>query len=236
VKTALYIRVSTAEQNTELQRRELEAYAARHEWPVVGVYEDTASGAHSAGSGPNGVPKRPELARLLADCRAGRVECVLVWKLDRFGRSLFDCLNNLRVLEDELVRFVSITDGIDTDHKHPASKLFLHILAVFAECERGLIAERTAAGTARYRQDLKAGRVGKSVHSKSGKDLPPGGQRVVVDVEHIARLRATGLSLAEIGSRLKVSAPTVLRRLRQGHFTDGVENGANSAPIQKDLG
>lgn len=217
MKTALYIRVSTADQNSELQRRELESYAARHEWPVIGIYEDTASGAD---------PNRPELGRLLADCRVGRVECVLVWKLDRFGRSLHNMLENLQALENELVRFVSITDGIDTDRKNPMAKLFLHILAVFAECERGLIAERTAAGSARYRQDFLAGRVGKSVHSQSGKDLPPGGQLRVVDVEKIDSLRAQGRTLRQIAAEVGVSAPTVLRRLRQGRFTAHAESGA----------
>ena len=228
MKTALYIRVSTLDQNTELQRRELEAYAARHQWAIVGVYEDKASGAD---------PKRPELQRLLADCRSSRrIECVLVWKLDRFGRSLVNVLENLRALEDEMVRFVSITEGIDTDRKNPAAKLLLHIIAAFAECEREMLRERTLAGLNRYQQDFAAGKVGSSVHSKSGKDLRPGGQRRVVDIEHIGRLRALGLSLAEIGGRLGVSAPTVLRRLKQANFTNGGEKGDIPAPFAKDLG
>ena len=215
MKAALYLRVSTLEQNAESQRRELEAYAARHQWDVVGAYEEKASGSDAS---------RPELKRLLADARAGKFETVLVWKLDRFGRSLLNVLHNLRTLEDELVRFVSITEGIDTDRKNPASKLLLHIMAAFAECEREMIRERCYSGLRRYVQDFAAGQVGKSVHSQSGKDLPAGGQRRVVDIEKIAALRAAGKTYREIAKELGVSPATALRRVRLGRFMDMVRN------------
>ena len=76
MKTAIYLRVSTLDQNHEAQRRELEAYAARHNWPVVAVYEDVASGQSH---------KRPGMAALLADARTGKFDAVLCWKMDRFG-------------------------------------------------------------------------------------------------------------------------------------------------------
>jgi DNA invertase Pin-like site-specific DNA recombinase len=210
MKIALYLRVSTLEQNCEAQRRELQAYAARHGWDVIDQYEDTASGAD---------PKRPELARLLADARAGKFETVLVWKLDRFGRSLLDCLHNLELLEAELVRFIAVSQGIDTDRKNPAAKLLLHIMAAFAECEREMIRERVKSGVRRYQQDFAAGKVGKSVHSQSGKDLPSGRPWRIVDVEKIASLRTKGLTFEQIGKQLGISAPTACRRLKQARFT-----------------
>ena len=206
MKTALYLRVSTLEQNADSQRRELQIYAARHDWQIVDQYEDCASGAD---------PKRPEMARLLADARAGKFETVLVWKLDRFGRSLYNVLENLRVLEDELVRFVSISDGIDTDRKSPASKLLLHIMAAFAECEREMLRERCVSGMRRYQADLEAGKVGESVHSKSGKDLPPHRPRKIIDRDRILFLRQQGHSWRKIGQLVGETPSTLLRRCSQ---------------------
>lgn len=97
---ALYIRVSTVDQNCELQLRELQEYAARQDWHVVEVYEDVMSGAQS---------RRPGLTRLMADAAARRFRCVLAWKLDRFGRSLVDCLNNIQTLDTCAPTFLSRT-------------------------------------------------------------------------------------------------------------------------------
>jgi site-specific DNA recombinase len=92
----------------------------------VEVYQDVISGAKTS---------RPALNRLMADARAMKFDCVLVWKLDRFGRSLVDCLNNIRTLE-ESVRLIMVTYGLDTDVKNPASRLLLHVLGAAAEFER----------------------------------------------------------------------------------------------------
>ena len=207
MKTALYIRVSTLDQNPDAQRRELEAYAARHGWPVVAVYEDKASGAD---------PRRPELGRLLADAQAGKFQGVLVWKLDRIGRSLIDLLNIVRLLDTELVRVIAITQGIDTDQKNPASRFFVQILAAVAEFEKTLIRERCLGGQKRYQGDLAAGKVGRTVHSRSGKDLPPHRPRKVFDLGMARTLRTIGLSYAAIGEQMGVNPSTVCRRLRTG--------------------
>jgi DNA invertase Pin-like site-specific DNA recombinase len=90
VRVALYIRVSTSDQNCEFQLRELQDYAAHQGWPVAEVYQDVMSGAQA---------RRPGLARLLADAAARKFHRALVWKLDRFGRSLVDCLNNIQTLQ-----------------------------------------------------------------------------------------------------------------------------------------
>src|SRR3989442_7987551 len=151
LKVAIYARVSTADQNHELQIRELEDYAARHGWTIVERYQDTISGAKST---------RPELNRLMADARARKLDIVLCWKLDRFGRSLRDCLNNLHELDSYGVRFIATTQALDTDHRNPASRFMLHVLGAAAEFERELIRERSAAGRNRYLQDYRAGKVG----------------------------------------------------------------------------
>src|SRR5215472_9296408 len=83
MRVGLYLRVSTADQNQELQLRELQEYATRHQWEIAQVYQDTISGASAS---------RPGLNQLLDDARARRLDVVLCWKLDRFGRSLLDCL------------------------------------------------------------------------------------------------------------------------------------------------
>ena len=87
MRVAAYIRVSTADQNCQLQIRELREFAARQGWEIGETYEDMMSGARSS---------RPGLNRLMEDARTRKLDCVLVWKLDRFGRSLVDCLNNIQ--------------------------------------------------------------------------------------------------------------------------------------------
>jgi len=109
----------------------------------------------------------------MADARARKFNCLLVWKLDRFGRSLVDCLNNIQELERHRIRFIATTQNLDTDEKNPASRFLLHVLGAAAEFERSLIRERTLAGQIRYRSDYASGKVGKTVSSRSGKNLPP---------------------------------------------------------------
>src|SRR5262249_8971102 len=164
MKIAIYTRVSTADQNQELQLRELQDYASRHGWQVQEIYSDTISGASTS---------RPALNRLMDDARARKLDIVLCWKLDRFGRSLRDCLNNLHELDSHGVRFIAITQGLDTDGENPASRFMLHVLGAAAQFERELIRERSAAGRLRYVQDYRAGKVGKTVRSRSGKNLAP---------------------------------------------------------------
>jgi len=119
---------------------------------MVESYQDVMTG---------GKANRPDLNRLMADAMARKFDCLLVWKLDRFGRSLVDCLNSIRTLEDHGIRFIAVTQGLDTDQRNPASRFLLHVLGAAAEFERALIRERTLAGQQRYKQDYISGESGK---------------------------------------------------------------------------
>jgi DNA invertase Pin-like site-specific DNA recombinase len=200
-----YVRVSTAEQNWELQSRELCEYAERQGWQITEFYQDVEGGAKASRSGLN---------RLIADAQARKFTCLLVWKLDRFGRSLVDCLNHIRILEENSVRFIAVTQGLDTDLRNPASRFLLHVLGAAAEFERGLIRERTQAGQTRYRQDFESGNVGKSVNSRSGRSMPPHRPRRVFDRERVLRLRCQGQSYRQIAKSLSLGLGTVARTLQ----------------------
>jgi DNA invertase Pin-like site-specific DNA recombinase len=135
--------------------------------------------------------------------------------LDRFGRSLVDCLNNIKVLEDHGIRFIAVTQGLDTDQQNPASRFLLHVLGAAAEFERALIRERTQAGRTRYKQDFESGKVGKTVYSRSGRNLPPHRPKKVFDREEVAELRRRGHSYRQIAKRLGLGVGTVVRTLQE---------------------
>jgi DNA invertase Pin-like site-specific DNA recombinase len=111
-----------------------------------------------------------------------------------------DCLNNIQELERCRVRFIAVTQNLDTDEKNPASRFLLHVLGAAAEFERSLNRERTFAGQQRYRHDCAAGKVGKSVYSRSGKNLPPHGPKRIFNRDEVAALRAQGLSIRAIAA------------------------------------
>jgi DNA invertase Pin-like site-specific DNA recombinase len=139
MKAAIYARVSTQDQHCAMQLTELRSYVERMGWDAV-EYIEKASGKAGA--------KRPELERLMADATSRKVDIVLVWKLDRFGRSVQEFVDRVLQLDRAGVRFIAATQGIDTDKSSPAGKLLMHILAAIAEFERDLIRERVKAGVA----------------------------------------------------------------------------------------
>jgi len=188
MRAACYIRVSTAEQNSALQVAELRQYIAARGWELVAFYEDTMSGSKSS---------RPGLNRMMADARARRIDAVCCWKLDRFGRSLVDCLNNIQTLEGCGVRFIAITQGLDTDQQNPASRFLLHVLGAAAEFERSLIRERVSAG-------MRAAK-------KAGKAV--GRPRRIFNRDEVRELRGKGMSIASISQQLGIGVGTVARTL-----------------------
>ena len=137
---ALYVRVSTFEQEPENQLRELRHYAEARGWTAIEYADRGSSGTKD---------RRPALDRLVADARRRRLDVVAVWRLDRLGRNLRHLVTMIEDLNHLGVAFVSLNEGIDATT--PAGKLQLHILAALAEFERGRIAERVRAGLARVR-------------------------------------------------------------------------------------
>ncbi len=206
MKAVIYARVSTTDQNCELQMAELREYLSRHGWENAGEYVDTGwSGAKAS---------RPEFDRLVHDASRRQFDVVLCWKLDRFGRSLFNCKSALQDLQRHGVRFIAASQNIDTDESNPTSRYLPHMLMAGAEFERELIRERAMAGLHRYRQDYRAGKVGKAVYSRSGKNLPPHRPRRIFDRDQVVELRRRGLSMRQIAKCLGLGLGTVTRTLQ----------------------
>jgi putative DNA-invertase from lambdoid prophage Rac len=190
IKVATYSRVSTSDQHCELQVHELREYAVRRGWTVAGEYVDKGiSGAKAS---------RPELDRLMHDAGRRAFDVVLVYKLDRFGRSVRNCLDGISTLRSHGVRFLAVSQNIDTDENNPTARLMLHILAAVAEFERELIRERVASGVANAR--------------RQGKRL--GRPRRVFDRGRALELRQQGLSFPKIARELGVGLGTVVRSIR----------------------
>jgi DNA invertase Pin-like site-specific DNA recombinase len=141
---------------------------------------------------------RPELNRLMADAAARKFEVLLVWKLDRFGHSLVSCLNNIQELARHRVRFIAVTPGPRYRPGNPASRFLLRVFGAAAEFELSLIRERTLAGQQRYRHDYTAGKVGETVYSRSGKNLPPYRPKRIFNRDEVATLRARGSPFAQL--------------------------------------
>lgn len=150
-RTALYARISTSNngQSPEMQLRELREYCEHRGWQIADEYVDAGiSGAKD---------RRPELDRMMADAHRRRFDAVLVWKLDRFGRSLRHLVNALAELEGRGVAFISLRDNLDLST--PSGRLMFQIIGAMAEFERALIAERVKAGMRNAR--AKGHRIGR---------------------------------------------------------------------------
>jgi len=190
MKVAIYARVSTADQCCEMQLRELREYAVRRGWEIAHEYVDTGwSGAKAS---------RPELDRLMRDAGRRIFDVVLVYKLDRFGRSVRHCLDGIERLRMHGVRFLAVSQNIDTDESNPTAKLMVHILAAVAEFERELIRERVTSGVANAK--------------RQGKQL--GRPRRVLDRARALELRKHGMSFPKIAQELGVGLGTVVRAIQ----------------------
>jgi DNA invertase Pin-like site-specific DNA recombinase len=178
VRTALYLRVSTAEQKPDLQYDGLRAYAAQAGLEVVKDYLDVGVSGRREG--------RPQLNALMTAARKHEIDCVLVWKFDRFARSTRHLLAALEEFNHLGVRFVSVQDQIDTDS--PMGRAMFTIIGAMAELESSLISERVTAG-------MRAAET-------RGKHLgrPATSQRIVTEIEALATL--TDLSVRQIQSKI----------------------------------
>ena len=175
-----YVRVSTEDQNLTLQLDALKQNGC------VRVFTDKIGGARA---------ERPGLNEALSHLRGG--DTLVVWKLDRLGRSVKGLVDLVNTLEERGVHFRSLTDGIDT--KTPAGRFFFHIMASLAQMERELVIERTRAGLAAAR---KLGRIG-------------GRKRRMTDtkIKAARRLLTGGTPPRDVAENLGVSVPTLYRWL-----------------------
>lgn len=184
---AIYCRVSTTDQNCDLQRNELQRYCAARGWILFAVYEDQMTGRHS---------NRPEFQQLLRDARTRKIDIVLVWKLDRAFRSLKDMVVVLGELGEIGVEFVSVQDNLDLTTS--TGKLMAHILGAFAEFEASLIRERVVAGLAAAKEKgIRLGRPSK------------------VDRVAVLQLREQGRTVRQIADELGIGIGSVSAALRK---------------------
>ena len=190
MRAAIYARVSTNNgQDPHMQIRELREYCKRRGWDVEGEYVDAGvSGAKE---------HRPQLDALLVVCRKRRVDAVVVYRYDRFARSLRQLVNALEEFRSLGIEFISLHEGVDTST--PNGRLVFGIFASIAEFERELIRDRVKSGIAAAKS--------------RGKTL--GRPRVNVDATKIAALRNSGASWATICRETGLSRGTAQRASRE---------------------
>ena len=189
LRVGLYARVSTHDQQTlPLQIRALREYAAKRGWTIVVQIKEVGSGAS----------QRELRQALLAAARRREIDVVIVWRLDRWGRSVADLVSTLQELQHLGVGFVSLTEALDLTT--PAGRAMAGLLAVFAEFEREILRERVRAGLAHAR--LNGKRLGR----------PPS---VVQKSTNARKLYRQGISKSEIARRLEIGRTSVRRLLAQ---------------------
>jgi len=203
MRAALYARVSTSRQDLDLQLEELRQFAPRRGWAVVGEYADITSGATT---------RRPGLDRLLQDAHRGRFDVLVIWKLDRLGRSLVHMVQTMEDLLDRGIGVVSATEA-HMDSTTAQGRLLRNIFASVAEYERELIRERVRAGQARAR--AKGVRFGRKPR--------------LVDVEELRRRREAGQGWRRIARAMKVPTSTLRRKWEECQKSPGESRQAMAA-------
>jgi putative DNA-invertase from lambdoid prophage Rac len=187
LRAGLYARVSTHDQQTlPMQLRAMREYAKRRDWSIVVEIRDIASGT----------TVRPRREELIQSARRRELDVILVWRLDRWGRSLLDLIGSLQELNELGVGFVSLSEALDLTTA--SGRALAGMLAVFAEFERDILRDRVKAGIAQARRDGKP-------HGR-----PP---TVWQSADQIRALHKDGVSKSEIARRLNVSRTSVRRLL-----------------------
>ena len=190
VRAAIYARVSTlnGSQDPSMQTRELEEYCQRRGWQIHDIYVDNGfSGKKDS---------RPRLNRMMQDAHERRFSVIVVWRFDRFARSVSHLLRALETFNALGVQFVSLSEQVDTST--PTGKMVFTVLGAVAELERNLIVERVRAGLRHARA--------------KGKSL--GRPRKTVDIDSINSLRASGHSWRTIAGMMGLSVGTVYAAAR----------------------
>ncbi len=189
MKIAIYVRVSTLDQTNENQKIELLGFCERMGYEVFNVYEDVISGTKDS---------RPGLDKLIKDARLRKFDSVLVWKLDRLGRSMPHLVKVVQELQHLGISINCVSQGINTETSQ--GRMFMNIMGSLAEFERELIVERTKLGLKRA--------------VKEGKKL---GRKPISDYhkQKIISLRRKGLSMDKIKENLRVSKGTIHKVLTE---------------------
>lgn len=189
LRVGLYARVSTHDQQTlPLQQSAMREYALRRAWSIALQIDDIASGASD----------RPLRNEILLAARRREIDLVLVWRLDRWGRSLVDLVNSMQELHALGVGFVSLTEALD--FTTPSGRAMAGMLAVFAEFEREILRDRVKAGIAEARQQGKP----------HGRPATARNQMTVV-----RELFSQGISKRRIAKRLGIGRTSVRRLLTE---------------------
>lgn len=185
-KVAIYTRVSTEEQKTDLQLMDLKEYVQRREYEIFDFYEDIISGA---------AKERKALDQLMDDAKKRKFDIVLVWKFDRFARSLKMLVDGLALFQELGIDFISYKENIDTTTS--MGKLIFNINSAYAEFERDIIRDRVKAG----------------VKAKREKTNGVWGRRNVADSiqTQIQELISQGVSIRQVAKQLKVAKGTVMK-------------------------
>ena len=186
-RAALYSRVSTNDQHTlSMQSRHMREYAARRGWSIAMQVREVGSGA----------AQREAREKLLDAARRREIDIVVVWRLDRWGRSVTDLLATLQELEHLGVGFVSLTEALDLTT--PSGRAMAGLLAVFAEFEREILRERVRAGLAHAKRNGQ----------RLGRPMTAG-----LHADKVRKLHRAGVSKAEIARRLRIGRTSVRRIL-----------------------
>jgi len=188
LRAGLYARVSTTDQQTlPMQNRAMREYVTRRGWTIALQVREVGSGA----------VKRETREKLLEAARRREVDVALVWRLDRWGRSVMDLLATLQELDHLGVGFVSLTEALDLTT--PAGRAMAGLLAIFADFEREILRERTRAGLAHARQNGK----------QLGRPMTAG-----LQAAEIRKLHRAGVAKSEIARRLQIGRTSVRRILK----------------------
>lgn len=186
-RCGIYARCSTDLQDPSMQVSELLEYARARGFEIIGIFTDIASGSRD---------DRPELAKLMSLAKRRQIDAVLVWKLDRLGRSLKHLVNVIDELESVGVAFISLRDNLDFSTS--AGRLLFGVIASMAQFERDLIRERVKAGMANAKR----------------KGVRLGRRPVLYDLGELKRLRAAGASYESIARQTGLSVGLIFRALR----------------------
>ncbi len=172
-----------------MQLTKMKEYIESRKWTLTAEVEEVGSGAKTR-------PKREELLKM---ARRREIDAILVWKLDRFGRSLADLVTTLSELRELGVIFVSLTESLD--FSTPSGRAMAGMLSTFAEFERDIIRERVIAGIANARANGKA-------HGRP--------KTAALKVNEIHRLKSSGLNNSQIARKLNISRGSVINQLKIG--------------------